>query len=70
MATTLSKQSAIQQFLVAQKQSGVTMASVCTGAYFLAYSGLLDGHKFTTHYLDAMDLGQQLPMWTYYPGFS
>ncbi len=61
VATTLSKKSDIKQFLISQKQSGTTMVSVCTGAYFLANSGLLDGHKFTTHYLDAVELGESLP---------
>ncbi|WP_353119421.1 DJ-1/PfpI family protein [Myroides odoratus] len=61
VATTRSKQANIKQFLVDQKDRGTTLASVCTGAYFLANSGLLDGHRFTTHYLDVAELGAHLP---------
>ncbi len=61
VATTLSKDKDIIAFLQHQKEQGTTMVSVCTGAYFLAAAGLLDGHRFTTHYLDAMQLGKALP---------
>jgi transcriptional regulator GlxA family with amidase domain len=61
VAKTLSKNTDIIDFLIAQKNSGTIMSSVCTGAYFLANAGLLDGHQFTTHYLDAVDLGKALP---------
>ncbi|MGL5274325.1 DJ-1/PfpI family protein [Myroides sp.] len=62
VAMTLSKNEEIIRFLKKQKQKGTTMTSVCTGAYFLANAGLLDGHKFTTHYLDAVSLGNALPL--------
>lgn len=43
-----------QQWLVQQHQRKVTICSVCTGAYLLAQSGLLDHRPATTHwkYLD------------------
>jgi transcriptional regulator GlxA family with amidase domain len=37
------------------------VASVCTGAYLLAESGLLDGHRVTTHWLACDDLQQRYP---------
>jgi transcriptional regulator GlxA family with amidase domain len=37
------------------------IASVCTGAYALAASGLLDGRKVTTHWRHAHDLSKRFP---------
>ena len=39
-----------QVWLKAQHQNGVTICSVCTGAFLLAASGLLDGLECTTHW--------------------
>jgi transcriptional regulator GlxA family with amidase domain len=51
----------IKEFLVSRKEQGSTMVSVCTGAYFLSSAGLLDKHKFTTHYLAATALQKLTP---------
>jgi transcriptional regulator GlxA family with amidase domain len=38
--------------------------SVCSGAFFLAAAGLLDGHRVTTHWAVAERLAQRYPMVT------
>ncbi len=40
-------------WLVAQHRSGVTLASVCAGAFLLGETGLLAGRTITTHWLYA-----------------
>src|SRR5262249_43541044 len=37
------------------------IASVCTGVYGLASTGLLDGHRVTTHWQNAMDVANRFP---------
>ena len=37
------------------------IASVCTGVYGLASTGLLDGHRVTTHWQNAMDVAARFP---------
>ncbi|MDE1991086.1 MAG: GlxA family transcriptional regulator [Rhizobiaceae bacterium] len=37
------------------------VASICTGAYFLAHAGLLDGRRATTHWLVARDIQARFP---------
>jgi len=37
------------------------VASVCTGVYGLAATGLLDGHRVTTHWQNAMDVASRFP---------
>ena len=37
------------------------IASVCTGVYGLASTGLLDGHRVTTHWQNAMDVAVRFP---------
>ena len=41
--------------------SGARMLSVCTGAFALAYAGLLDGRRATTHWRWADDLAARFP---------
>jgi transcriptional regulator GlxA family with amidase domain len=40
---------------------GARIASVCTGAFVLAASGLLDGHRATTHWEEAAALARRYP---------
>jgi transcriptional regulator GlxA family with amidase domain len=37
------------------------VASVCTGVYALASTGLVDGHRVTTHWQNAMDVANRFP---------
>ncbi len=40
---------------------GATVASVCTGAFLLAQTGLLDGRSATTHWQAAAELARRFP---------
>ncbi|MEZ5275297.1 MAG: helix-turn-helix domain-containing protein [Opitutaceae bacterium] len=44
------------------RQSGATICSVCTGAFFLAEAGILDGLACTTHWADTKALQELYPL--------
>ncbi len=44
-----------------QHQRGAMICSVCTGAYILAQSGLLDGKECTTHWRNVIDFKKRFP---------
>lgn len=61
---TLPPPEALQPFadwLSQQHALGVTLSSVCAGAFVLAQTGLLAGRPLTTHWSLAKDLGEQFP---------
>lgn len=49
------------QWLNTQHQNGAKICSVCTGAYLLAQSGLLDGRQATTHWKYLSDFKMRFP---------
>ena len=51
----------ITKFLTAHAQTARRVASVCTGIYALAETGLLDGRSVTTHWRYANDVQQRFP---------
>jgi len=42
-------------------KAGARIASICSGAFLLAATGLLDGRRATTHWLAADELAQRFP---------
>ena len=44
-----------------RRTSGARLVSVCTGAFLLAQTGLLDGRRATTHWMWAADLAKRYP---------
>lgn len=54
-------------WLVAQNSDGSEIASVCTGAFLLAASGLLDGKSCSTHWAFADRFRQMFPQITLQP---
>lgn len=47
--------------LKAAHDSGIRIASICTGAFVLAAAGVLDGKRATTHWLGAADFRNTYP---------
>lgn len=52
---------ALMQALQKAAQRGVIVVGLCYGAYSLAYAGLLNGKKATTHWLGEADFRQRFP---------
>jgi transcriptional regulator GlxA family with amidase domain len=53
--------------LRAAHRRGVRLVSICTGAFTLAWAGLLDGRRATTHWMDAPVLAARYPAVTVDP---
>src|SRR4051812_22117617 len=47
---------------------GARMVSICTGAFALGAAGVLDGHRVTTHWRDALELQERYPSLRVDPG--
>ncbi|MEO1369149.1 MAG: AraC family transcriptional regulator, partial [Acidobacteriota bacterium] len=52
---------ALLEALRAAHARGARLVSICTGAFVLAYAGLLDGRRATTHWLHARKLRRLFP---------
>ncbi|MEP4036370.1 helix-turn-helix domain-containing protein [Pseudophaeobacter sp.] len=50
-----------RQHLISQHNSGTVLASVCSGAFLLAGTGLLDGRRVTTHWRHAAVFQKSYP---------
>jgi transcriptional regulator GlxA family with amidase domain len=51
----------VVEALRAAHARGATVASICIGAFVLAYAGLLDGRPATTHWVASAQLARQFP---------
>jgi transcriptional regulator GlxA family with amidase domain len=51
----------IAEWIKPQAHNTRRIASVCTGIYALARTGLLNGHRVTTHWQNALDVAAQFP---------
>jgi len=55
------KDRSLVRWIRAQARSVSRLASVCTGAFFLAEAGLLDGRRATTHWGSCKELARRFP---------
>src|SRR4029078_7459889 len=53
---------ALLRALRSASSRGVRIVSICTGAFTLAWAGLLDGRRATTHWAAAHDLARMFPL--------
>ncbi|HEY0272129.1 MAG TPA: helix-turn-helix domain-containing protein [Chitinophaga sp.] len=60
-AETLSKHARLPAWIQEQFRNGSEVASLCSGSYFLAEAGILDGKPCTSHWYDMPDLQQRYP---------
>jgi transcriptional regulator GlxA family with amidase domain len=58
---SLARHRDLIEWLAARAASGAVMASVCTGAFFLAEAGLLDGRRATTYPGRAVSFRRRYP---------
>ncbi len=49
------------EWLIKAHENGVTLCSICTGAFILGHAGLLDGRKCTTHWKRVRELEKTYP---------
>jgi len=59
--TSVLEREVISSYLRMLAQSGVRIASVCSGAYLLAQAGLLEGLRATTHWSCSADFASRYP---------
>ncbi|ONI73395.1 AraC family transcriptional regulator [Actinosynnema sp. ALI-1.44] len=57
----------VREALRSAAEAGARIASICTGAFILAATGLLDGKRATTHWLVAQALAERFPAVTVDP---
>lgn len=61
MKSTLKKNAAFIPWLQQQYEKGAQTASLCTGAFLLAATGLLDGKTCSTHWMFAEEFRKMFP---------
>ncbi len=61
LSKKMSKQKELFQWIRKCHEAGATVCSICTGAFFLAQTGLLDNRKCTTHWKRTSELQQMYP---------
>lgn len=59
--TTVKRNKAMIDWINIQYNKGAEVASICTGAFLLAASGILDGKSCSTHWSAAGDLRMKFP---------
>ena len=64
---TLQVQAEVVDWLVEQRQRGAHIATICTGAFVLAETGLLDGKTATTHWGYADQFRKRYPKINFKP---
>jgi len=50
-----------EPWIIEQHRAGAEIATFCVGAFFLAYTGLLNGRKCATHWMHANDFRRRFP---------
>lgn len=61
MVSTVKKNSAFGSWITKQYKNGAEVAGLCTGAFLLAYTGLLKGRQCTTHWAFADEFSNLYP---------
>lgn len=61
MPASMADMGGLADWLAHRHQSGVTLCSVCAGAFVLAATGLLDGRHATTHWVFADEFARRFP---------
>lgn len=58
----MTKQKDLIKWVISAYSNGVNVCSICTGAFFLAMTGLLNGKKCTTHWKRTTELKRKFPL--------
>lgn len=61
LSKEMKEQKALFEWIKNCYSNGVIICSVCTGAFFLVHTGLLNGRKCTTHWKRTKELQQKFP---------
>ncbi len=61
LSKKMKEQKALFQWIIDSYNNGAVICSVCTGAFFLVHTGLLNGRKCTTHWKRTKELQEKFP---------